>query len=105
MKKIGLLFIVMMCLSFIACAIGPTHGMLFTNNDFPGEFNPANNVKSVKTGYGCQISILGLVSVGNAAAGQIAFDSKIERIATIDHSTINVLSVLFARYCTIVTGE
>jgi hypothetical protein len=104
MKKMFFIYSIII-LALTSCAIGPTSGILFTNNSFAGEFNPSNKVKSIKTGEGCQWSVLGLVSYGNAGAGKIAYEYKIERIATIDHSTLNILVGLFQNYCTIVTGE
>jgi hypothetical protein len=98
--------ILLLALVFSNCAIGPTHGLfLFSANTFPGEYNPANDVKSVKTAEGCQHSILYLIAFGDAGAGSIAKNNKILRIASIDHSTISVFSVLYRSYCTIVTGE
>lgn len=83
---------------------GPTHGMIFTENKFPGEFNQSNDVKPVKKADGCITQILFIFMWGDAAAGSIALNNKIEKIATIDHSTFQVLG-LFSRYCTIIRGE
>ena len=87
------------------CAVGPVNGGLFTYTKFPGEFNAANTVFPGKSGEGCQHLILGLVSYGTAGAGEIAMKSGIKKIAYVDHSTVNVLQVLYSRYCTIVWGE
>ncbi len=87
------------------CAIGPVNGVLVTVNQFAGEFNPANDVAFAKEATGCQHLILGLVSFGTAGAGSIAKQAGIKRIAIIDHSTINVLQIVYSRYCTTVVGE
>ncbi len=105
MKKTLILLFSTFIIGFYSCATGPTHGFIFTNNDFPGEFNPNNDVKAVKSAEGCQHAILGLVTLGDAGAGQVAKDNKIERIATIDHSTISFLTGIYRSYCTKVTGE
>lgn len=80
-------------------------GGLFTSITFPGLINPENNVKVNKTAKGCQYSILGLVGFGNAAAGSIAFENGIIKVATIDHSSLSILGITFRNYCTIVSGE
>lgn len=87
------------------CAIGPTHGFIFTNNTFAGEFNTTNDVKSLKEGSGCERQFLTLAAFGDAEAGSIAKANNITRISTIDHSTMSVLSILYSDYCTIVRGE
>lgn len=103
MKKI----VILIAILFLSnCAIGPTHGLfLFTSTKFPGEYNPANDVKSAKTAEGCSHSILYLIGFGNSGAGQIAKSNNISRIATIDHSTFSLFSVIYRNYCTIVTEE
>ncbi|GBF50967.1 TRL-like family protein [Leptospira ryugenii] len=105
MKKTVILLFLTIFLGFYSCATGPTHGLIFTYNDFPGEFNPNNDVKAIKSAEGCQHAILGLFTFGDAGAGQVARDNKIERIATIDHSTISVWTLAYRSYCTKVTGE
>ncbi|MCB1179500.1 MAG: TRL-like family protein [Leptospiraceae bacterium] len=89
------------------CAIGPVHGALYTDNKFAGEFNPNNDVKVEKTAEGCiHNSIFTLFTWGNAGSGYIAAKNGIERIATIDHSTMNVIfGLVYRNYCTIVSGE
>ncbi len=91
--------------SSAGCAVGPVNGILFTHNAFSGEFNHANNVAMTKEATGCQHQILGLVVFGSASAGQVAMDAGIKRIAIIDHSTLNILQIAYARYCTTVVGE
>ncbi|MBK8395098.1 MAG: TRL-like family protein [Leptospiraceae bacterium] len=104
MKKT--LLILLFLLFSSNCAIGPTHGLfLFTSTKFPGEYNPANDVQAVKSAEGCSHSILYLFGFGNSGAGQIAKDNKILRIATIDHSTFSIFSIVYRNYCTIVSGE
>jgi hypothetical protein len=102
MKKIA---IIIFGLLFIGCAIGPTHGLLYTNNKFAGDYNPANDVQGSKSAESCQHNILNLVAVGNSGVGELAMNNNIKRIATIDHSTLSILTLLYANHCTIITGD
>ncbi|EMJ91657.1 TRL-like family protein [Leptospira alstonii] len=107
MKKIIILTLFALGFSvFLSnCAIGPQQGLLVTNTTFPGEINRSNNIPTSKKAEGCTHSVLGWVTWGDAAAGQIALDHKISRIANIDHSTFSVLGYVYRNYCTIVSGE
>ncbi|RHX84434.1 TRL domain-containing protein [Leptospira stimsonii] len=105
-KNIILTFVTLGISLFLSnCATGPVGGLLFTNTTFPGEINTSNSVPVVKKAEGCAHTVLYYVSWGKASAGRIAFENKISRIATIDHSTISVLGALYKNYCTIVSGE
>lgn len=97
--------IVFFMIFFLQCATGPVQGGLITDIKFPGNINPENNVKSVKTGKGCQHSILLLASFGDAGAGSVAQKNGITKIATIDHSAFGILGLVYRNYCTIVAGE
>jgi hypothetical protein len=87
------------------CALGPVNGLIVTNNDFAGEFNPANDVNLTKSAESCQHTVLWLYAYGTASAGKIALDNGIQRIGIIDHSTVNVFQGLYSSYCTTVVGE
>ena len=100
MKKFFLLLIILL----LNCASGPVGGLLFTAYDYAGEVNPDSSIPILADAKGCQFSLLGLFSVGDSSAGQIASNAGIKRIATIDYSTISIFHVLFVRNCTIVTG-
>lgn len=91
-------------LFLINCASGPVGGFWFTAYDYAGEVNPDSSIPILAEAKGCQFSLLGLFSVGDSSAGQIASNVGIRRIATIDHSTVSVLHVAFVRSCTIITG-
>ncbi|PJZ46387.1 TRL-like family protein [Leptospira brenneri] len=104
--KMKLVFVSLLSVFLFAnCAVGPTHGLVFSSTKFAGTFNPENNVKATKEAKGCQLTILHLISVGDAGAGLIANKNGISKIATIDHSSLSILTGLFRNYCTIVTGE
>lgn len=87
------------------CSTGPVGSLLFTKTNFEGSSNFDSSVRSTKSATGCLHSVLGLVSWGNAGAGQIASDNDIRRIATIDHSNMHILIFFYSRYCTVVYGE
>ncbi|AXR69436.1 TRL-like family protein [Leptospira mayottensis] len=107
MKKIIILTLVTLGFSILLsnCATGPVQGFIVTVTTFPGEINRSNEVPTAKKVEGCAHNVLNLVTWGDAAAGQIALDNKISRIATIDHSTFSVLGLIYNNYCTIVSGE
>lgn len=86
------------------CAVGPVYGSLYTSTTFAGEVNPANDVVAQKTATGCHRNLIFLFTWGDAGAGDIANANGIKRIATIDHSTQNIL-YLYREYCTIVSGQ
>lgn len=104
MKKLHFIVILGFAMFLGNCAIGPVYGLVYTQSKFAGEFNPNNDVKVNKTAEGCSNSIFGIANWGKAGAGYIAYTNSIERIATIDHSTLNVLGI-YRNYCTIVSGE
>ena len=98
MKYILILFL------FCNCASGPVGGLLYTNVEFAGEVNYDSSIPILAESRGCQISILGLFSVGDSSAGQIAMNTGIRRIATIDHSILSILHIAYVQNCTIITG-
>lgn len=107
MKIILLLFILVTfnCIpAYMQKTNGPVNGYLISKIEFPGEFNQNNDVKADKKAEGCLNQVFFLVMWGDAAAGSIALENGIRKVARIDHSTINVLG-LYSRYCTIIRGE
>lgn len=90
---------------FSHCAVAPTHGLIYTETVFPGEFNPHADIKAKRYAKGCQFHLFGMVSMGDAGAGSIARKNEIRRIATIDHSFTGFLFPVFGKYCTIVGGD
>jgi hypothetical protein len=105
LKYFHLIFVIALSLSISHCAFGPTHGVIWTETKFPGEFNTENTIVAKRFGKGCLTSVLGLISLGDAGAGSVARENGISRIATIDHSFTALLFPLYGRYCTIVGGE
>ncbi|EMY71334.1 TRL-like family protein [Leptospira vanthielii] len=104
--KMKLVFISLLSVFLFAnCAVGPTHGFVYSSTKFAGTFNPENNVKATKEAKGCQFTLLYLINVGDAGAGSVANKNGISKIATIDHSSLSILTGLFRNYCTLVSGE
>jgi hypothetical protein len=92
------------CLPLYQRTNGPTHGLLFTQNKFPGEFNQNNDISPTKRAEGCLHHFFFIAMWGDAGAGSIAMKNNIKKIATIDHSTLSVMG-LYLNYCTIIRGE
>jgi hypothetical protein len=63
-----------------------------------------NNVKPIKTGKSCVISVLQLVSAGDGGIDAAKRDGNITKVASVDYDFMNVLGV-YGQYCTIVRGE
>jgi hypothetical protein len=101
-KYLSLTFLIFLSLN---CAIGPTHGYIFTSTSFAGDYNRKNDVLGSKSAKGCQSMILNLIAYGDSSVGQLAKNNDIKKISTIDHSTVSVLTSLYANHCTIITGE
>ena len=105
MKKLMYITMVLTTAATFSCATGPASGVLFSSIQFAGAANPSNEVEANESAEGCQHQILMIFAIGDAGAGQIAHENGIRRIATVDHSALNVLSFVYRNYCTIVTGE
>ncbi|RHX90027.1 TRL-like family protein [Leptospira stimsonii] len=106
MKKRTSIFSILLILTFfVGCASGPVGGFLFTYNKFPGQINPANDVKPEAVAEGCIHNILGLISFGNAGVGSVAKSNGIQRIAMIDYSALHIFAIVYRNHCVIVAGE
>jgi len=98
-----LLMLIVNCIPFVKTN-GPTFGLAFTNTTFPGEFNQSNTVQPLKSAEGCNYHVFNLFMWGDSAAGSISMENGIKRIASIDHTFVNVFWA-YSEYCTIVKGE
>ena len=56
-----------------------------------------------KTGEACTISILGLVTVGNASIDSAIKNGQIKKVSYIDNSYKNILGI-YQQYCTLARG-
>jgi hypothetical protein len=89
----------------INCAIGPVSGLVYSDITYPGVYNEKEIVGEEKTAEGCQYNFLGIITRGDAGAGSVALRSGIKKISTIDYRAISILTLVYRKYCTIVTGE
>ncbi|AOP34600.1 TRL-like family protein [Leptospira tipperaryensis] len=104
-NKRSLLIIIFSLLFSVNCASGPVGGLLFTYNKYPGQINPANDVKPEAVAEGCIHNILGLISFGNAGVGSVAKSNGIQRISMIDFSALHIFAIVYRNHCVIVAGE
>jgi hypothetical protein len=101
-------------------ARGHAHGCLWTSIKGPGSPGPhapeydeyARTGASPKVGKACGWNLLHLVAVGDVRIATAMRDGGITKISSVDYQTNElltglsaVLQPLFARYCTVVTGE
>jgi len=100
MKK--LILVSAMALSSVGCAYAPVNAAFTSAKWDGGVSNP--EVATTKTGEACANSILGLIATGDASIEAAKKEGGITKVATVDHSTTNVL-YFYGQYCTIVTGE
>ena len=61
-------------------------------------------VTPAKTGEACSMSILGIVTTGDSSVPTAAKAGGIKKIASVDNTFMQVLG-LYAKYCTVVSGE
>jgi hypothetical protein len=80
----------------------PVSGLLYA--DAQGTHGATSNPIGPKQGESCATSILGLVAQGDASAATAAKNGSITKIATIDSKNTGILGI-FAKNCTVVTGE
>lgn len=88
-----------------ACAVvmSPVgNGSLFT--DVRGPLLVENGVTAEKVGRACAHNVLGLAAYGDASLATAKRQGAIDRIASVDHHSVSVLSV-YGRFCTQVRGE
>jgi uncharacterized protein YceK len=62
------------------------------------------NVTPAKTGEACSTSILGWVTTGDSSVPTAAKAGGIKKIASVDNNFMQVLGI-YAKFCTVVTGE
>ncbi len=77
-------------------------GVFYHQNGVPG---PKGNAASVKTGKGCNYSILWLVAFGDSSIDTIREDAGIRKVASVDYDETAILGFFFHKFCTTVSGE
>lgn len=84
------------------CATYIPMGIIFSGGTTGQSAN--NNVKPLKTGKSCVLSILGLVAAGGGGIAEAKADGGICNVASVDYEAFNVLGI-YGTYCTVVKGE
>ncbi|HMW04558.1 MAG TPA: TRL-like family protein [Leptospiraceae bacterium] len=77
-------------------------GWLFHFVKAPGSIG---NAESKLVGKQCSYSMLYLIAVGDSSIESAVKDGKITKIATVSYEQLGILSFVYHRFCTIVTGE
>lgn len=100
--------IILTAIGLTGCAVmtplTPAQGLLVTATSYPHFQAAVNGELGSRSGESSAVTVLWVVTVGDASVERAARSAGIKRIATIDHNYLNVLG-LFSRYATIVTGE
>ncbi|MBM4143201.1 MAG: hypothetical protein FJ225_06380 [Lentisphaerae bacterium] len=84
--------------------LSPQPGLLVSVTSYPHPQCVSSPELGKRTGSSSAVNILGLIAVGDASVEEAARSAGIARIATIDHSYLNVFW-LFSVFKTIVTGD
>ena len=94
------------------CAImgsAPPPGVLYTGAKGVGPATSAVVTDGVrpgpKSGKACAMGVLGLASWGDMSLEQAKKNAGITRVDTVDYETMSILGVVYAKNCTMVTGE
>lgn len=112
MRRLSLV-IAVIAVTFLVGCIGaawqPPSGLIYT--DASG-INPSTEVQSSdgvragkKSGTACAEGYLGLVSTGDMSLETAKKNAGITRVDTLDYQTKSILFGLYARNCTVVSGE
>jgi len=78
-------------------------GGVVHSNSVPGPVGPAE--AGPRTGRACSTSYLWLVALGDSSIEAARIEGGVSEIATVEYQNFAVLSVVFHRFCTVVTGE
>jgi hypothetical protein len=104
-KYLGFFSLGCLALGLSACATttrAPVIGLLF-NGSRAGEL-VTSAPAATKRGESCAHSVLGLVAFGDASIAAAKRNSGIRVVSSVDGDNLSILGV-YAKYCTIVTGE
>lgn len=78
-------------------------GVVFHLNGYPGGIGTAASTKY--SGRACSYSILYLASFGDSSVYSAMKNGGIEKIANVSYEQFAILSFVYHRFCTVVTGE
>jgi hypothetical protein len=90
------------CAGIAFLGAGPPQGIIYADAATGGHATE-NNVGK-KKGEACASSILGLVTTGDAGIRAAADAGNVVQISAVDSSIFNILGI-YAKYCTIVSGD
>ena len=109
MKKVAYIFlIVLLTVSLAGCAtISPYIGAVFTQVKYPHNHAVVSSDGTIgsKMGKSTAYFILGIAAFGDASVQEAARIGGITEIKTVEHEYLNVLTIAYGQYSTIVTGE
>ena len=84
-------------------------GLLYTGVSAPPDTQALNNTGGeravTKTGESCAHGVLGLVAWGDASQGAAAADGDISTVYAADEQRFSILTLVYRRYCTVVSGK
>lgn len=84
-------------------------GIIYHDVQAPPEgvpLTPANGTRTIiKTGRACAHGVLGLVAWGDASQQAAARNGGITKVYAADETRVGVLTIVYRRYCTVVSGE
>ena len=89
------------CAGFAFAGQKVAHGFIYADAVTP--VHASNNNIGRKTGEACAMSILGIVTTGDATIRAAADAGGVRDISAVDSSIMNVLGI-YAKHCTIVSG-
>ena len=105
MKKLLAVPVVLMALTGCAGAAfmgqGVPQGFIYADATTP--IHATENNIGKKKGEACAVSILGIVTTGNASIRAAADAGGIKQMSAIDSQITNILGI-WAKYCTVVSG-
>ena len=89
------------CAGFAFAGQKVAHGFIYADAVTP--VHASNNNIGRKTGEACAMSILGIVTTGDATIRAAADAGGVRDISAVDSSILNVLGI-YAKHCTLVSG-
>lgn len=106
MKRIGVLCVAgALAMAATGCVASPRQalfGGIYTGAQ-AGE-NAGAGQGGAKTGEACSMSILSLVHVGDASIKAAMKDGGVTQVTAVDNDIMSILGI-YAKYCTVVTGN
>lgn len=89
-------------LSGCATAVAPVNGTLYSH--VVGPVNATSVPKATRSGSACSASYLGWIALGEGGIENAKQNGGISEVASVDSESWSILG-LYARFCTVVTGN